>query len=91
MTRDLECREVMEMLSEYLDTEVPPEGCESIRAHLAGCAACVEVLKTLRKTVKLCGCFETDVAPEEFSESERARLRQAWLEALGSMGRKQPG
>jgi anti-sigma factor RsiW len=41
-------------LSAYLDRELPSGACDKIKKHMAGCADCRVVLKTLKKTIALC-------------------------------------
>ena len=48
------CLKRLGKLSAYLDHELPPAACEEIRKHMAGCADCRVVLKTLKKTIALC-------------------------------------
>jgi RNA polymerase sigma-70 factor (ECF subfamily) len=48
------CLKRLGRLSAYLDRELPPEACEEIQKHMAGCADCRAVLKTLKKTIALC-------------------------------------
>lgn len=48
------CRKRLARLSAYLDRELPPSVCEEIRRHMARCADCRVVLKTLRRAIALC-------------------------------------
>lgn len=48
------CLRRLGKLSAYLDRELPPTGCEEIRQHMARCADCRIVLRTLKKTIALC-------------------------------------
>ena len=48
------CLRRLARLSAYLDRELPPAACDEIRKHMAGCADCRIVLKTLKKTIALC-------------------------------------
>lgn len=80
------CKEVFALLSDYLDLELPPEACEQIKNHLAGCAPCVEFVESLRKTVALCRSYGPNVMPKPLSEEARAELEKAWQKMLS--GRK---
>ena len=51
--RTEKCKEVFSLLSEYLNLELPPDACQEIEAHLAGCPPCIEFAESLRKTVDL--------------------------------------
>jgi RNA polymerase sigma-70 factor (ECF subfamily) len=72
------CKEVFELLSQYLDMELPPDACKEIERHLAGCPPCVEFADSLRRTVELCHGYEPGEMPGPLSESARSELEQAW-------------
>ncbi len=40
------------VLSDYLDRELPPDMCEKLESHLAGCKPCVGYLASLEETVR---------------------------------------
>ncbi len=80
------CKEVFSLLSEYLNLELPPEACQEIETHLAGCQPCIEFAESLRETVELCRRYQPAALPEPISKQAREQL----LEAYGKMlnGRK---
>jgi hypothetical protein len=82
------CREVFSLLSEYLNLELPPEACQEIETHLAGCTPCIEFAESLRKTVELCRRYR----PTELPEPLGAKAREQLLDAYGKMlsSRKTP-
>jgi len=47
------CREAIEKLAEYLDSELTPEDLGRLEAHLAVCAPCRAYLATYRRTKEL--------------------------------------
>ena len=47
------CREAIEKLTEYLDSELTPEALERLEAHLEVCAPCRAYLATYRRTKEL--------------------------------------
>ena len=49
----LECKEVLDQLSEYVDAEARAELCRAIEDHLARCGGCKLVVDTVRKTILL--------------------------------------
>ena len=65
------CREVFELLSDYVDGELSPETCEALKRHLGACAPCEEFLKTFQKTRSLC----RESLMEEMPDELRSRLR----------------
>jgi RNA polymerase sigma-70 factor (ECF subfamily) len=76
------CKEIFEMLSQYLDLELPPEACREIEGHLAGCPPCIEFKESLRKTIALCREYESVEMPGPISETARQRLLEAWQRAV---------
>ena len=75
------CKEVFALLSDYLNLELPPETCQEIEAHIAGCSPCVEFAKSLRKTIDLCRQYQLTELPAPLGQEAKALL----LEAYGKM------
>lgn len=78
------CKEVLALLSDYLDFELPPEACDQIEHHLAECSPCEEFAESLRKTVALCKTFEPRTMPRPLTLEARAELEAAWKKMLDS-------
>jgi putative zinc finger protein len=76
------CRQVLEMLSDYLNLELPPDACRQIEQHLDGCHPCEEFAESLRKTVDLCRQFQPDELPAPISQSAREELLEAYRKML---------
>ncbi len=72
------CREIAALLSEYLNLELPPDACQEIETHLAGCTPCVEFAESLRQTVALCRKYRPGEMPGPIGDSARTRLQEAW-------------
>jgi anti-sigma factor RsiW len=70
----LTCREVVELLSDYLDGELPQPERVRVDEHLAGCDGCTMVLDELRETVRLAGMLTV----EHLSETQRTILLGAF-------------
>ena len=68
------CREVVELLSAYLDGELDPLTFERVEIHLAGCDGCTMVLEELRETIRLSG----GLTVEQVDESQRRTLLEAF-------------
>ena len=49
----MDCKEIFENLSEYVDEELKEAACKEIEVHLADCENCRVVVNTLRRTVTL--------------------------------------
>jgi predicted anti-sigma-YlaC factor YlaD len=79
-----DCKEILELLSDYLDFELPPDACAQIENHLAGCSPCEEFAESLRKTVALCRSFEPRTMPGPLTDEARAQLEAAWKKMLAA-------
>ncbi len=76
------CKDIFELLSEYLDHELTPQSCEEIEAHLSHCPPCIEFLESLKRSVGLCRDCAPAEAPPPLTEDEKAQLRAAYEKAL---------
>jgi anti-sigma factor (TIGR02949 family) len=65
------CKAMLGSLSEYIDGELPPELCQEIEQHLAGCDNCRIVLNTTKRTIDL---VQMPVEQEEVPDDVRERL-----------------
>ncbi len=62
---ELSCREVVEILGDYLDGAMTPEDRARLEQHLADCDGCTAYLEQLRTTIRLSGRLsEEAVSPE---------------------------
>ncbi len=68
---ELACRQVVELITDYLEGALPRAQRRRLDAHLAGCEHCSEYLEQMRATIRLTGRLEPqDLTPamrEEFS------------------------
>jgi len=72
----LECREIAELLGEYLEGTLPPATRDLIDWHVDGCAPCVAFVNTYRGTVQ---------AAQKLRDVEiPAELRRRLLDVLRS-------
>lgn len=74
----MNCREVIDALSDYVDDNLDSDQGDSIDIHLESCAVCQGVLNTFQRTVGF--CRDTTVAPltpEELA-SLKGEVRKAW-------------
>ena len=51
--KKIDCDEVLDQLSEYIDEETRAELCEAIKEHLARCRDCQIKVDTVKKTIVL--------------------------------------
>ena len=62
---DLACREVVELVTDYLEDALPADLRIAVERHLAMCDGCAAYLAQFRETIRLTGSLrEDDVAPE---------------------------
>jgi anti-sigma factor RsiW len=76
----ISCREVVELVTDYLDGALSPAELERMEAHLAGCPPCVTYVEQLRTTSRL-------VAAAEAAELEQRPDRDALLAAFRDVRR----
>lgn len=51
--RELTCQELTEVLTDYLEGVMAPEGVASLEAHLEICEGCVNYVEQMRQTTRL--------------------------------------
>jgi anti-sigma factor RsiW len=82
MPHGADCKQIFALLSDYLNLELPPDACQQIEAHLAGCQPCVEFTESLRKTVELCRRYRPAEMPAPLSNQARRELLDAYRKAM---------
>ena len=75
-TRDeLECRQIAELLGDYLDGTLPRATRELLEWHIEGCPPCVAFVNTYRGAVKATGKLGEVEIPRELKQRLRAVLK----------------
>jgi anti-sigma factor RsiW len=65
MHRDLRCRQVVELVTAYLEDELAPRERRRFEAHLAGCPHCTTYVEQMRVTLAGVGSVSLDgLSPE---------------------------
>ncbi|WP_433259123.1 anti-sigma factor family protein [Streptosporangium sp. CA-135522] len=59
-----DCREVVGLVTDYLDGALSAGRRRRVESHLAGCAGCSVRLEQIRVTVEVLGCLGTGDIPE---------------------------
>ena len=62
---DLSCKELVELVTEYLEDTLPPAEHARFDAHLGTCDACHTYLEQMRQTIGALGALEEETVPEE--------------------------
>jgi len=63
MTTSIACRELLELLSGYLDGALPTDTTVAIESHLAGSDGCASVLEEFRRAIALTGRLREEQVP----------------------------
>ncbi|HEV3484051.1 MAG TPA: zf-HC2 domain-containing protein [Vicinamibacterales bacterium] len=62
---EMPCRELVELITEYLEDRLSPIDRTRFEAHLAECDACRAYLDQFRQTIRVLGCLpEESLSPE---------------------------
>ena len=71
---DLTCRELVELVTDYLDGALDEATTDRFEEHVALCAGCEAYVDQMRRTASLLG----EIQEESLSEELRAKLLQAF-------------
>jgi anti-sigma factor RsiW len=59
------CRDLVELVTNYLEGALPPEQRARFESHIAGCDGCTTYLEQMRETIRLTGTLrEQQISPE---------------------------
>jgi anti-sigma factor (TIGR02949 family) len=70
------CRELVELLLEFLDGELPEDRRLRLESHLALCEPCLKYLETYKVTIQLTRRLPDAPPPPELLERLKAALRE---------------
>ncbi len=59
-SRQIVCRQAVELVTDYLEGALSPRQRKRFEAHLAGCEHCTEYLAQMRATIALTGTLTPD-------------------------------
>lgn len=76
----MDCNEVLEQLSEYLDDSAREELCREIEQHLGRCRDCHLYVDSVRKTIVLYQSDRSVEMPPALSSKLQAALAKAYRE-----------
>lgn len=69
---DLPCKDLVEIITDYLEGVLPPAERERFETHLSACSGCRTYLEQMRATVAAAG----RVTPDELPPESRRRLEE---------------
>jgi anti-sigma factor RsiW len=72
----LRCRDIVELLDDYLDGTLEPADALALEVHLRGCQDCTAFLATYRGTVRASRDLSEDQLPGELRERLLSLLRR---------------
>jgi len=71
---ELTCRELVEIVGDYLDGTMPPDERERFEEHLSVCDGCTNHVHQMRETIRLTGML----TEEQVSDEQRDGLLMAF-------------
>ena len=75
------CRELVELVTEYLEGTLPLQDRTRFEHHLVFCTWCVDYLQQMRETLRAAGRLRESDVPEESKEKLLRAFRQ-WKRGL---------
>jgi predicted anti-sigma-YlaC factor YlaD len=84
----MNCRGVLDVLSDYLEGDVGEAVCEEVEEHLAGCEKCRMHVDAMRRIITLYKKWKDEPIPDDVSQ----RLQHVFARECGSdLGNSQSG
>jgi anti-sigma factor RsiW len=72
----MSCRELVELVSDYLEGALPPGRHSRFEVHIAGCGNCAAYLRQMRETLALLGPLPADALSREAEAELRVAFRE---------------
>jgi predicted anti-sigma-YlaC factor YlaD len=73
----IDCRDLVELLTDYLEGAMPDADRARLEEHLAGCEGCTRYLEQMRITIRLTGALTDDAIPPD-GRDELLGVFRAW-------------
>ena len=68
-TEGMSCRELVELVTAYLDDALPPDERGRFEHHVRGCRSCLAYLDQMRLTIRTVGHLSEDAIPAPVLDS----------------------
>jgi anti-sigma factor RsiW len=72
---DLDCNELVELVTAYLDGSLDPHTAQRAAEHLQGCDGCTTYVEQFRQTIATLGALPSDELPAASREALLAAFR----------------
>ena len=69
MSEEITCRELVELMTDYLEGAMAPEDRSRFEEHLSICDGCTNYLGQLRETIRIAGMLTEEQIPDEQKRS----------------------
>lgn len=76
MTPDLTCKEMVELVTDYLEGALSPTMRMRFDQHLTGCDPCIVYIDQIRQTIATLGRLPEESIPENAVDTLREHFRQ---------------
>jgi anti-sigma factor RsiW len=73
---DLSCKEVVELVTDYLEDRLPAPLRQRFDQHLTGCDPCVVYIEQMRLTIAAVGALSEESLPKPALEKLRDQFRR---------------
>ena len=74
----MKCKDLLALLSDYVDGDLDRKTYEAFRAHLTHCGPCEVVVDNIRQTITLYKSGQPAELPRELQQELRRTLRAKW-------------
>lgn len=74
--QELTCKELVELVTDYLEGALPERDRVRFDEHLGGCDACGTYLDQMRQTIRTLGALREDTIPPEALAELLVRFRE---------------
>jgi anti-sigma factor RsiW len=75
MTAEMTCRELVELVTDYLEGTLSPRDHRRVQAHLVHCDGCTAYIEQFRETIRLTGGLREDDLEPAAREALLAEFR----------------
>jgi anti-sigma factor RsiW len=81
MTEEMSCRELVELVTEYLEGRLSAVDRRRFEEHMAGCPGCQTYLEQMRASLRLLGGLSEETLPPSMRD-ELLRAFRSWKRSL---------